>query len=181
MLHRLALPPYESVKKYEGTGNFAVSKYYHFPFSFFYQKKLRLILSMLDNRTSPYLSILDFGCGEAKIMEKTLRQLSSNVHCVDKIEDVKSHHDLIVCASVLEFVDLDTVLPILNKYLMIGQPLIGASPMDTWITRLYFKLIGDKHKRNSQQDIMNALEKYFYIVRKKEWMGLYFSFKGYQK
>jgi len=182
MRNRLSLPPLQGIKHLDGKGNFAVKKYYAFPFSFFYQKKLRMILNLLD-RKRIYRNILDFGSGEAEIFKPELSKRALNVKCVDKVSEinVRWKFDVVVCSSVLEFCNLN---PVLNRIRQICQPygmLVGASVMDTWATRLYFKLIGDKQKRKSHKEILEAVHKHFFIVEQYEWFGLYLSFKGYPK
>lgn len=179
----LLLPPLSKVIEHEGKGNFAIKRYYKWPFSFFYRHKLKMILDMMDsNRT--YSHILDFGCGPAMIFNETLKKRASKVTGIDVNDEIgtKKEYDLIVCASSLEFVNnLDYTLKRLNKLLLPGQALIGASPMQNRITRFYFDLIGDKNIRNPHQMILNSLHRNFFLVRKKEWFGLYFSWKAYAK
>lgn len=174
MLHSLTLPPYNAVKHLDGTGNFAVKKYYQWPFSFFYQKKLKMILEHFESDRT-YSKIFDYGAGAAHIFEKTLGKYASQVFSSDWFR--ADDYDVIVCASVLEFAPLDTVV-FLKRFLKTGGFISVASPMDTWITRLYFKLIGDKHKRNSHQQIYETIYRNFTIVEYKEWFGIYFSIKA---
>ena len=180
MSHSLLLPPLSKVVEYEGTGNFSVKRYYKWPFSFFYCHKLDMILDLMDSGRV-YISIVDFGCGKAKILKESLNIRSLNVSCVDKDDDIKGRYDLIVCASVLEFVNLKLVLPRLKSHLIHGGQLIGASPMDTRLSRFYFRLIGDKRKRHSHKTILTELHKQFFVTKKVEWFGLYFSFKAYAR
>lgn len=178
MSHSLLLPPLSKVADYEGKGNFAIGKYYHLPFSFFYQQKLKMILDLMDEK---YQSILDFGSGPAEIFRESLEEYSNRVVCVDKLDNIIGKYDLIVCASVLEFVNLKETLPYLKSHLMTGGTLIGSSPMDTIFSQYYFRTIGNKLKRHSHQTILSELSKHFWIVKKKEWFGLYFSWKAYAK
>lgn len=182
MLHSLALPKYESVKDYEGQGNYAVAKYYRFPFSFFYRQKLKMIVRMLE-KGKIYKNILDFGSGKAEIFREELEKHALQVKCIEAqdILDFRWKFDVVVCASVLEFVQLPVAISILKNVTHKNGMIVGASPMDTWATRLYFRLIGDKNLRNTHKVILNELSKYFFIIEKKEWLGLYFSFKGYPK
>ena len=181
MSNGLLLPPLSQVIQFEGKGNFAVKKYYKWPFSLFYRKKLKMILDMMDDRI--YTSILDFGSGPAEVFKKTLKSISKIVICADTYSDIPNKKfDLIVCASVLEFVDnIDKVLCKLNENLLPGQAIVGASPMDTILSRFYFRLIGDKQSRNPHEMILNSLYRNFFLVRTKKWFGLYFSFKAYKK
>ncbi len=176
MLYSLALPPYESIKALEGSGNFAVKKYYQFPYSFFYQKKLKMVLGYLKSRD---LAILDFGCGEARILELSLGQYPNAVYFADKTEDINTDvkYDVIICSSVLEFVDLKYTLKFLKTILKPTGYMIVASPMSTLLTETYFTIIGDPHTRNSHQLIYQEVSKIFRISEYKEWLGLYFSFK----
>lgn len=180
MSNSLLLPPLSKVIDYEGKGNFAIKKYYHLPFSLFYKKKLKMILSLMDEGRK-YNSILDFGCGPAQIFRESLQSRGRRVECVDKLDNISGKYDLIVCASVLEFVNLKETLPYLKSHLIHGGALIGSSPMDTKLSRLYFSLIGDKLQRKSHVEIMRELHKHFWVVKYKKWFGLYFSFKAYAK
>lgn len=177
MSNRLLLPPLSQVIYYEGKGNFAIKKYYKWPFSIFYQKKLRMILDMIG--TKKYWSILDFGCGPARIFNDELQNYSDDVIGVDITDKIPNKKfDLIVCSSVLEFVPLNRVLQKLRWHLMRGGELLVASPMDTIITKIYFWIIGDKNKRWSHKYIIDLVSKYFFVSEKKEWFGLYFSLRA---
>jgi len=182
MLHSVALPKYKAVKDFDGNKDFAVGKYYRFPFSLFYCQKLKMIVRLLE-RGKIYRNILDFGSGKAEIFREELEKHALNVKCVDIQDslDLRWKFDVVVCASVLEFVNLPVALSILRNVTNVNGMIVGASPMDTWATRLYFKLIGDKNSRNTHKVILNELSRYFFIVEKSEWFGLYFSFKGYPK
>ena len=178
---RLTLPPYSKVKSLDGTGNFAVKKYYLWPFSFIYRKKLKLITQLLERQN--YYNILDFGCGDANIFYPELSKYAKFVKSVDRPEniDLRCKFDVVVCASVLEFVDLPVSVARLKLVTPSNGIIVGASVMDTWLTRLYFKLIGDKRKRHTQKEIMAEINKRFFVVKYEEWFGIYFSFKGYPK
>lgn len=182
MSNSLLLPEYNKVAIWEGLGNFAIKKYYKWPFSFFYRKKFKMILDLMD-KNRIYRSTLDYGSGPAEIFRKSLSLQSLKVKCVDKalVLGDNEKFDLIVCASVLEFVDLKKTLPTLKSRLLPGGVLIGASPMDSYWSRLYFRLIKDRNNRNSKRDILNELNKHFWIIKVNEWFGLYFSFKAFPK
>lgn len=171
MLH---LKPYSEIKHLEDTGNFAVSKYYRFPYRIFYRKKFKMAVSFLDKG---YKSILDFGSGPG-ILIPELKRRAVVVKGVDKLDiiDPRWKYDVIMCNSVLEFVDLNRVLYTLRC--LTGGFLVVASPMDTWITRLYFKLIGDKNYRHSHLKIISEVSKKFNIVEYKTWLGVYFALKA---
>ena len=179
MSHRLLLPPLSTISHLEGTGNFAVSKYYHWPWAPIYQTKLKMMLELLDTRRM-YRSTLDYGCGAAQIMRPTLEKLSDKITSVDK-DDAEpiGKFDLIICGSVLEFVNLDETLHFFQKHLAQGGQIVGASPMDTPMTRLY--LISDLNKRHSHHYIMRKLKEYFNVTHSSSWLGLYFSFKAVAK
>ena len=176
----LLLPPLSKVIDYEGKGNFAIKRYYQWPFSFFYRQKLRMVVGLMDSFRK-YHSILDFGSGPAELFRETLQSRARRVECVDVLDKINGNYDLIVCASVIEFVNLKETLPYLKNFLIHGGALIGASPMDTRLSRLYFRLIGDKKKRHSHHVILTELYKHFWVVKKREWLGLYFSWKAYPK
>lgn len=182
MLHSLTLPKYENVKSLDGTGNFAVDRYYKFPFSFFYRMKLRLILSMFE-KGYIYRNILDFGCGKANILKPELSKRALNVVSIDQQDhlDPRSKFDVIICGSILEFVDLEPVCQSLRHYVHPTGMIIVSSPLQNLFTNLYFKAIGDRWKRHSHKEIVDCLSKYFFIVKYRTWLGLYFVLKGYPK
>lgn len=177
MFSRLLLPPYGSLKHLEGKGNYAIKKYYQFPYYLFYRHKLKMIVNMLGDKT--YENILDFGSGPG-IFTSELKRHAHSVKSfeINDVIDWRWKFDVIVCASVFEF------LPALNSYLNgLGQLMryksfmIVGSPMDTWLSRLYFKLIKDTNKRHSHIEILDALRNNFNVLDYKEWLGLYFVAK----
>ncbi len=182
MLHSLTLPPYRTVEKFEGQGNYAVCRYYFWPFRFFYRHKLKMIVKMLE-KGKIYRNILDFGAGPAKIFQGELSKHALRVKCVDYKEEIphNAKFDVIVCASVLEFTDLEKTIDKLCTANARSGMIIVASPLKNWLTTLYFKLIGDKNKRHTRFDIEKALLRYYYILEEKKWLGLYFCLKGSPK
>lgn len=182
MSNSLLLPPLSQVAKWEGQGNYTIKKYYKWPFSLFYRHKLNMILDLMDKHRI-YINVLDFGSGRAEIFRRSLSLRSRKVRCVDAyhVINYNEKYDLIICSSILEFVDLKKTIPFLKEHLMRGGSLIGASPMSTKWSNLYFRMIGDNLKRNSQSEILNELRKHFLITKKKEWLGLYFSFKAFPR
>ena len=181
MLYGIALPPYELVRKYESQGNWAVKKYYQFPFNIFYKKKLRMIIDMLQPGKI-YRNILDFGGGPAQIFKKELGKHAMSVTSYNlPIIDPRWKFDVIVCASVLEFVSFQHTLKGLSKSLAPRGFMVVASPMDNWITRLYFWAIGDKNLRHTHTQMLKQLERYFDITEYKSWLGLYFACKAVPK
>lgn len=176
---RLTLPPYSKVAYLDGMGNYAVKKYYKWPFSFFYRKKLELILEMLPEKVD---NILDFGCGDAKIFEPALSKRCNRLVCIDRPEniDLRWSFDRVVCASVLEFVELPKTIAQLKIVTRHTGMLVGASVMTNRFTNLYFKLIGDKHKRHHHNLIIEELSKRFKITT-STWLGIYLVFRGIPK
>lgn len=180
MLYRsLNLPDRKLVSHLNGTGNHAVDKYYKFPYSFFYQKKLKLILSLMDDH---YDNIMDFGAGPARIFSPELRKRCDRLVSWNMGDTFNPHwrFSAIVCASVLEFTQkpYDTIY-ILMRMLKPGGHLLIGSPMDTPISRLYFKSIKDTRTRWSHLKIREAVDtsKLFKIDKYREWMGLYFAMR----
>ena len=176
MFYRLTLPNYEVIKEYEGKGNHAVSKYYKFPFAYFYQKKLKLILREMRVR---YKNIMDFGAGPG-IFVPELKKRSSSVLAYEpeQLIDPRWKFDLIVCASVLEFCELPHTLLVIRSMMTKDSEMIVSSPMDSWITRLYFWLIGDKTLRHSHTLIHNHIDRYFHVETYKKWFGIYFVIRA---
>lgn len=180
MFNHLALPPYESVKQFEGKGNFAIDKYYKMPYSFFYRHKLKMIKSLMGKNL--YKNCLDFGSGPG-IFTPELKKHAYSVynHDLEKPVDLRWKFELIVCSSVLEFCDLNTTLSFLRSVCKNNGTLIVASPMNTPLSRFYFNLIKDGNARYSHIAIISAVSKYFKIEKKKEFLGLYFALKAVKK
>ena len=173
----LALPDYSSIKILEGKGNFAVKKYYQFPYSYFYKHKLKMIVKLLGKRT--YNNILDYGSGSG-IFIPELRKHAFHVktHEVGQFLSPSWKFDAIVCSSVLEFCYLNQTLKHIRNAMNQNSVLFVASPMQTSLSKLYFKLIKDKRIRHSQEDIISAISKFFRVKEYHTWLGLYFSIKA---
>lgn len=178
MFDSIALPPYPSLKRYEGKGNWAIKKYYQWPYSLFYRHKLKMIVEMLGKKK--HNNILDFGAGPG-IFTKELSKHAISVKSFDlgDVMDLRWKFDVIVCASVLEFVPLEHTLKLLKALMKPKGILIVGSPMDSKFSRAYFKFIKDKNTRYSHQEIIEAMEKVFGIVAEKSWMNLYFTAKAW--
>lgn len=182
IFHPIHFPPFQSLKKFEGKGNFAIKKYYQYPFRPFYRKKLYMIRDLMDKKRV-YDNILDFGSGPG-IFTTELKRHALNVKSIDTgdILDKRSKFDLIICASVLEFIeDLPRTLNSLACVSRLKTQIIVASPMDTILSLLYFKLVGDNQIRNSHESIVHNLRKFYSMEFYKEWAGLYFVFKGVRR
>ena len=181
MLHgALDFPPYSSVKHLEGAGNYAIARYYKWPYRFFYRHKVAMITSLMDK--CPYHNILEYGAG-AGILATEFKKHALFYTVYDKgyLFDYRWRFELVVCPSVLEFVDLPSSLESIKRVIRPGGRLIVASPMDTWITRRYFKIIKDGSKRNSHQTIIDAIQKTFEIEKLNTWFGLYFALRARPK
>jgi len=185
MLHgtknTLILPKYSSIKEHEGKGNWALWKYYVPPFSFFYQKKLKMILDLMDSNHT-YHNILDFGSGPG-IFTPSLKKKAIFVVSKDKNDHIseKWYFSAIVCASVLEFCELSHTIKLLRSITKPQGRLFVASPMKSRWSSLYFDAIGDKNLRNSDSDIVEAISKHYVIEEYKEWRGLYFALRARPK
>jgi len=162
------------MKEYEGQGNWAISKYYKLPFSFFYRKKLKMILASFP-KDKVYQNILDFGCGPG-IFWPALKKKALFVKGYEPgdIIDPRWRFEAIVCSSVLEFTNLDQSLTLIYNLLKDKGHLYIGSPMKTPLSNLYFKLIGDKNYRTSHKKIITSVRKLFTIEEYTEWMNLYF-------
>ena len=181
MLHHftpLRLPSFASLRHLEGTGNFAVKKYYTFPYRFFYRHKLRMIVNLMP-RKEIYHNILDFGAGSG-IFEPELKRYALFVKRFDTndVIDKRWRFDAIVCASVLEFCQLPHTIGLLHSLLKPGGKLYVASPMETGLTKAYFKWIKDTNKRNSHTKILSDISKQFRIEEYHSWMDLYFAVRA---
>ena len=177
----MILPNYEDVMEWEGLGNYAIKKYYKWPFRFLYRKKLQMALNMLDEDTV-YSRTLDFGCGPARIFEKELARRSLYVDCVDRLWDIPEHYyELITCLSVLEFVDLPATLKRLDYHMADNGILVVASPILSPLSKLYYRLCGSKYDRNSKEEILKQIKKQFIIEEYTEWFGLYFCLRAKRK
>lgn len=176
---RLALPSYESVKHLEGGGNYAIGRYYKWPFSIFYQKKLRMILDMMDGRI--YDNLLDYGAGPANMFGEELGKHCHRLVSFDtsSVMNKDWRFSAIVCASVIEFMpDPWATLHLLDTMLKSKGHIYIASPMMTPLTRFYFKMIGDKQFRWPHFYLKKLVEARFVIHDYKEWNGLYFAIKA---
>ena len=180
MFHSISYPPLSSIKHFEGKGNFAVRKYYDFPFLFFYRHKLKMIVDMMGD--DKFDRILDFGAGSG-IFHTELIKHAKSVTCVN--EDSKLNpdwrFDAIICASVLEFCHLYSTVSRLHSLLNPGGVLYVASPMDTKFSNFYFKAIKDTKMRHSHELIKSVVSSKFKIEEYKEWMGLYFALKAVKR
>lgn len=176
MLYGLTLPPYSEVKHLEGTGNFAVKKYYRFPYKLFYLKKLEMISDILYGFKTKR-NILDFGCGEAQIFRPELKKHTLSVTSIDKLQEINPSwkFDVIVCASVVEFLPLTTTAKLLKRVLAPGGKIIISSPMQTKLSRFYFWLIQDANQRHTHDEIIDEFLKEFDLLKYKTWAGLYFT------
>jgi len=150
LLHPLALPDRRLISHLEGKGNYAIGKYYDWPYAPFYQKKLRMALGMMGKRI--YNNCLDFGSGPGIFLPELKKRCTSVVK-FDKDDAVHPRwkFDLVVCASVLEFVHLDFTMKLLKSLMYPFAKLVVASPMDTKLTRLYYRSIKDKNVRHSHK------------------------------
>ena len=170
----LELPPYSSLMQYESRGNYAIKKYYTWPYSMFYKHKLKMILSLMDR---PYYdNIMDFGSGPG-IFIPTLRKRSVHVFSYEPEKALNPYwrFELIICASVLEFIpDLNNTCKDLASMLKEDGKLIVASPMKTPLARVYFKLIKDRKERHDHIKIVSTLWKYLKLEEYEKWLGLYF-------
>lgn len=178
----LNLPDYKTVKHLEGGGNYAVGRYYKWPFSIFYQKKLRMILDLMDGRM--YDNILDYGAGPANMFGEELGNHCHRLVSFDtsSIMNKDWRFSAIVCASVLEFIpDPWCTLNLLDSMLKPKGDIFIASPMSTPLTGLYFKLIGDERFRWPHLHIKNFVDYRFVIDEYREWNGLYFAIKAHKK
>ena len=172
----LELPPLESVQHLEGKGNWAVKKYYEWPYSFFYQQKLRMILKILDDYRPFYWNILDFGSGSG-ILKPELSKRCMTLKSVNSTKEMNyySMFESVVCGSVLEFCELSRTIPIIKSVMKRGSILCIASPMKTPISELYFRSIGDNKERNHHKSIVEYVSTYLHVTSYTEWHGLYFS------
>lgn len=171
----LTFPPYSSVKHLDGTGNFAVKKYYFYPWRYFYRHKIRMIEKML--RDHIFESLMDFGAGPG-LMTKQWEKYAYSVYPVDKQSTVLPDVDMTICASVMEFVRLQQTFKHLSY---VTKEIIIASPMKNRFTEKYFELIGDINIRNSHTEIIHEMGNYFDMEDLEVWHGLYFCVKGTRK
>lgn len=172
LTHPLTFPKYSLVKQYENGGNFAVSKYYHFPWRFFYRHKIRMIEKAI--RDERFGSIMDFGCGPGLMHDEWLK-FSDKVYLIEKYANYIPKVDLAICASVMEFVDLKKTMRLLS---MSCDQIVISSPMRNSITETYFNAVGSYHTRNSHEEIISEMLKYFNLTHYESWMGLYFCARG---
>lgn len=180
MFNHLLLPPYSSVSRFEGKGNYAVDKYYKLPYSVFYRHKLKMVVNLMEDKM--YKNCLDYGSGPG-IFTPELRKHAYSVlsHDAHGAVDMRWNFELIVCASVLEFCHLNTTLEFLHGVCRHNGTLLVASPMQTKATQIYFNHIKDDNIRYSHADIIKAVGKKFEIEKIDYWMGLYFALRARKK
>lgn len=173
----LSLPDIRTISYLDGIGNFAVKKYYKWPYAPFYQKKLRMALDMIGQRK--YGRCLDYGSGCGILVPELKKRCDSVVEFEkgNKVDD-RWKFELVVCASVLEFTHLDFTLRLLKSLMYPFARLVVASPMDTKLTRAYYKAIGNKHERHSHKTIVEFVKRHFEIEKYEEWNGMYFALKA---
>lgn len=177
LTHPLKFKPYHSVKHLEGEGNWAISKYYKWPYRYFYRHKIRMIEMMLRDRR--YRSAIDFGCGPA-ILVNQWHEYAEDVFLVDEYDQLPNKKvDLIICSSVMEFVDdLDKTFSDLAKCLEDNGDIVVASPMYSFSSEAYFAIINDRNKRHGHADILTAMSKHFDMRHYRTWLDLYFCAMG---
>ena len=175
LTHPLTFPKYSFVKCLEGKGNYAVRKYYVYPWRYFYRHKVRMIERLLRGRH--FNKILDFGSGSGVLIDQW-KKFANNIHTADKGYTNLPKVDMTICASVMEFVNLHYTFEELSKK---TDEIIVASPMCTDLSAMYFDLIRDTNIRNCHDDIMDAMAKHFEIKDYKEWLGLYFCARGVKR
>lgn len=177
MFNRLTLPAYDSLKKYEGGGNYAINKYYKLPYSFFYRHKLKMMVNLMEDKT--YKNCLDYGSGPGiftpELKKHAISVLSHDAH---HTVDMRWKFELIVCASVLEFCHLNTTLEFLHGVCRKNGTLIVGSPMQTKLSKTYFNSINDTNIRYSHTHIIKAIGSKFEIEKIDYWMGLYFALRA---
>lgn len=175
LTHPIKFPPYRSVAHYEGMGNWAVDKYYKWPLRYFYRHKIRMIERMLRSRR--YTNIMDFGGGPGLFHEEW-KKYGKNIYTINEYMSFPIEKmDLIICASVMEFVELD-MFQSLSNCLNPGGDIIVASPMSTEFSTFYFGLINDRNYRHSHHKIINQMSKVFNLRHYKTWADLYFCAMG---
>ena len=126
-----------------------------------------------------YDNLLDYGCGP-EVLKPELQKHALHYKGYDlgDVFDPRWRFDAVVLASVLEFVNVEFILHRVKSVMRKNGILIVASPMETKLSKAYFKLIGDKHIRNSHERIIKGISKVFKIEKVNKWMGLYFSVKA---
>lgn len=85
ILNPIKLEDYETVRPFEGTGNFAVKKYYKYPFRPFYRKKLYMVRDLMD-KGKIYKEYLDFGSGP--LITPELKRHAITVTSIDEHDTI---------------------------------------------------------------------------------------------
>ncbi len=132
-------------------------------------------------RDKKYESAMDFGAGPG-ILNDEWQKYSKEIVPVDMMNPIpKRKFGLIICSSVMEFTELDRTFGELSECLSKDGDIVVASPMESDFSAVYFGYIGDRTIRNSHEDILSSMEKYFTIRKKTSWLGLYFCAIGKKK
>ena len=181
MLHHfspLKLPPYSSIKEFEGHGNYAISKYYKWPYRFFYRHKLKMILNLME-KGKIYHNILDYGSGPGIFTPELKKHaLFVNSFDIDDVLNPRWKYGAVVCSSFLEFSELPFTLHTIRNILNPKGKLYVASPMATGLTKAYFRFIKDKNKRHDHTKILSEISKQFKIEEYHSWLNLYFALRA---
>ena len=172
----LSFPSYSSVAGYEGKGNYAVSKYYQYPWRWLYRHKVRMIERAL--RGNKFELMLNFGSGPGILDYELYKYTKFLVNYDIGCPEINGRYDIAVCASVMEFVSLKDTFEKLSQH---TEEIIVTSPMKTSLSDYYFRLIEDKHQRHPHQDILENMVRYFSINYYRSWCGLYFCARGIRK
>ena len=126
-----------------------------------------------------FMHMMDYGCGPGVLTtELEKHTLYYKGYDLGDVFDTRWRFDVVVLASVLEFVNVESTLRRVKSVLKPSGVIIVASPMDTWTSRQYLKLIGDTHTRNSHEQIIKSVSGMFKVQRIDTWLGLYFAMKA---
>lgn len=173
--HPLSFPKYSKVKHHENRGNWAVKKYYFWPWRFFYRHKVRMIERAI--RGDRFNSLMDFGAGPG-ILTLQWNKYAHEVYSINEGHSQLPNVNMTICSSVMEFVPLKETFEMLSKH---TNEIIIASPMKSALSDYYFRLIEDKAVRHSHEQITSEMARYFSINYYKDWGGMYFVARGIKK
>lgn len=139
-----------------------------------------MIVNLMEDKM--YKNCLDYGAGPG-IFTPELKKHAYSVlsHDINNAVDLRWKFELIVCASVLEFCHLNTTLDFLHGICRHNGTILVASPMQTKMSKAYFKSIKDDKIRYSHTEIIGAVSKRFEIEKIDYWMGLYFALRARKK
>lgn len=190
---KLVLPPRKSLVY---TNIEDPIKYYYIPFvGYFYKKRLRMVLGMIERNDFDSLLDIGYGCG---ILFPTLKNYSKNLYGIEThgmekevtesmeklgvkvnlipgnildLSKIDKKFEAITMVSILEHIkEIDKAVEQVATLQSPRDLMFVGSPVKNRITDLVFTLFGfdyETHHPSSHKDILRALEKKYDVLKLK--------------